>query len=99
MTEALIEKAQKAFSESFGAVLELKPESGASVFVDGRATPPAKSAALPKDKKIADCIWRCPDDIMARVLSSKRAVENAVINGRLVIGGDMSVMARLRLSA
>lgn len=96
----LFEAAKKAFNEPFGAVLELRPETSAPIFVDGRPSRPLVSDRPPADAKNgADCVWRCPDDIMARVLVSKRAIESAVINGRLVIAGDMSVMARLRLAS
>ncbi len=98
MTAPMIETAGKAFRTPFGGVLELRPEGGDPVFVDGRANPPAVAATLPAGAKGADCIWRCPADIMRRALTSNRAVENAVINGRLAIAGDMSVMARLDLA-
>ncbi len=97
MTKAsLAEAAAKTFQTPFGAVLELRPDGGAPVFIDGRTTPPKTSEAAPAP---ADSVWRGPSDVMLRVVASKRAVENAVINGRLVIAGDMSVMARLKLSS
>jgi hypothetical protein len=92
---AIADAARKAFQTPFGGILELRPENGAPVFVDGRKAPPVVADAAPAP---ADCVWRCAPDIMGRVLSSKRAIENAVINGRLVIAGDMSVMKRLKLS-
>ena len=81
-----------------GAVLELRPKDGDPIFVDGRADPPIVAAAPPTDGASSDCIWHCPADILKRVLTSSRAVENAVINGRLLIAGDMSVMARLEMA-
>lgn len=98
MTAPLLEVAGKAFLTPFGAVLELRPEGGDTVYVDGRSDPPVVALTQPKDKPAADCVWRCPADIMRRAVASNRAVENAVINGRLAIAGDMSVMARLRLA-
>jgi len=98
MTAALIDDAGKAFAAPFGAVLELRPEGGDAVFVDGRKNPPAVSAAAPNDQPAAICVWRGPLDLMRRALNSSRATENAVINGRLTIAGDMSVMARLELA-
>ncbi len=98
MTASLTEAAGKAFKSPFGAVLELRPDEGAPVYVDGRSNPPTIAATLPTGKERADCLWRCPVDTMRRALSSARAVENAVINGRLAIAGDMSVMARLTLA-
>ena len=95
---SLAEAARGAFAAPFDAVLELRPDEGAPVFIDGRKTPPAVSNSHPDKKGAADCVWRCPADIMLRVLTSRRAVENAVISGRLVIAGDMSVMARLELA-
>ena len=98
MTTPLIEEAGKAFTSPFGAVLELRPDEGAPVFVDGRQDPPTAGPTLPAGKDSADCLWRSPVDMMRRAISSARAVENAVINGRLAIAGDMSVMARLTLA-
>ena len=98
MTAPLIEAAANAFTAPFGAVLELRPEGGDPVFIDGRPTTPVVTPAPPKDQSNADCVWRAPADIMRRAIASNRAVENAVINGRLAIAGDMSVMARLNLA-
>ena len=98
MTALLIDKAGAAFTAPFGAVLELRPDEGEPVFVDGRCDPPIVAPNPPSGKDDADCLWRCPADAMRRALSSERAIENAVINGRLTIAGDMSVMARLRLA-
>lgn len=98
MTPALIDAAGKAFAAPFDAVLELRPEAGDPIFVDGRVNPPAVNAAPPADKQTPDCIWHCPADTLKRVLTSSRAIENAVINGRLTIAGDMSVMARLEMA-
>ncbi len=97
MTAPLIETAGKAFASPFGAVLELRPDGADAIFVDGRVDPPAVAAAPPADKAGGDCVWRCSADVLRRALTSNRAVENAVINGRLAIAGDMSVMARLNL--
>ncbi len=99
MTTSLIEAAGKAFSSPFDAVLELRADANDPIFVDGRVNPPAVATPPPKDKAAADCVWRCPADTLRRVLTSNRAVENAVINGRLAIAGDMSVMARLSLAS
>ncbi|MEO1250729.1 MAG: SCP2 sterol-binding domain-containing protein [Pseudomonadota bacterium] len=96
-TTTLGEAAQKAFTKSFGAVIELRPEGAEPFFIDGRADPPKVSTAPPG--AAPDCVWRGPADVMRRAVASARAVESAVINGRLVIGGDMSVMTRLELSA
>lgn len=98
MTQTLIDAAGKAFAVPFGAVLELRPEAGDPIFVDGRADPPAVAATPPKDSPLADCTWHCAADTMGRALTSSRAVENAVINGRLAIAGDMGVMARLEMA-
>ena len=94
--ETLLKAAQKAFQDPFGAVLELNADDCAPIIIDGRKTPPKVSA----DKKAKpDCIWRAANDIMLRALSSERALENAYISGGLTISGDMSVMARLNLTA
>lgn len=96
--DALARAARKAFTIPCGAVLQLAPENGTAVFVDARQTPPAIDETPPSDQKEADCVWHGSMDALIRTLSSERAVENATINGRLVISGDMSVMARLQLA-
>lgn len=91
--------ARRAFVLPCNAVIKLAPETGAPLFVDARRDPPVISGALPDGCREADCEWRAAADILTRVLGSNRAVENAVINGRLAIAGDMSVMARLTIDA
>ncbi|MEM8771919.1 MAG: SCP2 sterol-binding domain-containing protein [Pseudomonadota bacterium] len=96
-TEKLRAAAHAAFKAPFAAVLKLSSNENASLWIDARQNPPQISSAPPSGVKQADCEWRAAPDVMARALSSERAVESAVINGRLVISGDMSVMARLKI--
>ncbi len=98
MTTPLSDAAGKAFTSPFGAVLELRPEQGEAIFVDGRSDPPSAGKKLPSGVKNADCVWRSNVETMRRVLSSARIIENAMINGRLTIAGDMSVMARIKMA-
>lgn len=88
--------AEKAFPAAFAAVLELCPENGASLWVDGRKTPPQILTAAPEDKA-ADCRWCGARDALQRALANARAFDSAFLSGRLRVAGDMSVMARLNL--
>jgi hypothetical protein len=91
---ALRDAAAKAFGAPFGAVLELRPEEGAGLWVDGRQEPPQILDAAP-DGAEADCVWRGARETLQRALVNARAFDSAYLSGRLAIAGDMSVMARL----
>ena len=88
--------ASKAFSAPFGAVLELAPENGATLWIDGHKNPPAVLEKTPKSAK-ADCTWRGARESLLRALEGERAMASAFVSGRITISGDMSVMARLQL--
>ena len=96
--DALLQVARQAFSVPCKAVIKLIPENGAPLFVDARQTPPTISHDAPSDQHEPNCTWHGSTETLTRTLSSKRAIENSIINGRLVISGDMSVMARLQLA-
>ena len=88
--------AEKAFASPFGAVLHLAPETGAPLWIDGRAERPAVMANAP-DETAALCVWRAPRESLIRALSGERAFESAFVSGRIAVSGDMSVMTRLTL--
>lgn len=94
--DALRLAAEKAFAAPFGAVIELRPDGAASLWADGRKSPPQILAAAPEGG--ADCIWRGASDALQRALANARAFESAYLSGRLAIAGDIAVMARLELS-
>lgn len=96
--KALRSAAARAFAKPFGALLEIAPEGGASFFVDGRKNPPAIRQTAPKNQKPA-CTWRAAEDVLLRVFGGERALESAYVSGRLLISGDMSVMARIEMAA
>ena len=92
----LIAAAEKAFTSPFGAVLHLAPETGAALWIDGRAERPAVMTSAPGNDA-ALCVWRAPRDSLIRALSGERAFESAFVSGRIAVSGDMSVMTRLTL--
>lgn len=92
----LIVAAEKAFTAPFGAVLHLAPETGAALWIDGRAERPAVSKTAPENTA-ALCVWRAPRESLIRALSGERAFESAFVSGRIAVSGDMSVMARLTI--
>lgn len=94
--QALRTAAARAFARPFGALVEIAPDGGASFFIDGRKSPPAILEAAPKNKKPA-CTWRAAEDVLLRVFGGERALESAYVSGRLLISGDMSVMARIEM--
>jgi hypothetical protein len=95
---ALISAAQTAFQTPFGALLQLLPENGGGLWVDGSASPPVILETKPMGRK-PDCVWRAVSETLLRVLEGERALESAFVAGRLKIAGDMSVMTRLKLGA
>lgn len=97
--DALVAAAKKAFAAEFGAVLELAPEKGEPIWVDGRQAPPVVSPTPPEGNASPGCTWRGARETLQRVLSSERAFESAFVSGRVSVSGDMSVMARLELGA
>ena len=86
--------AEKAFVSPFGAILELRPDDGASLWIDGRGESPVILDVPPAGKESA-CIWRGARETLQRALANARAFDSAYLSGRLTIAGDMSVMARL----
>ena len=92
----LISAAQHYFREGFDGVIRIETEDGATLWVDGRATPPQIGADAPANLEGAYCLWRAGADTLARIFGpEQRQLEAAYIAGRLEISGDMAVMARL----
>lgn len=85
---------KKAFKAPFDAVVKIAPDKGEPLFIDGRKTPPAVSAAAP-DTDSVTCQWRGSREALTRAMGSERAFESAYVAGRILVSGDMSVMARL----
>lgn len=82
------------------------PEPDASICtlrIDGHMTPPAviiadnghTDEAAPKHGHLT---WRASRDVLQRIFLGDRQLSGAYIAGRLLISGDMAVMARLRPS-
>jgi hypothetical protein len=92
----LAEAAKKSFAASFGAVLQIVPDEGKPLWIDGRAAPPNISDAAPKDAETA-CVLCSRRDSLVRAFANNRAFESAYVSGRIAVSGDMSVMARLEL--
>jgi len=88
--------ALRAFTKPFGAVLELVPENGNTIWIDGRESPPTVLNNAPK-KIPVDCTWRGARESLLRALEGERAMGSAFVSGRITISGDMSVMARLQI--
>lgn len=92
--EALLIAAADAFADGFGGVLEIQPDGLDPFYIDGRGDTAQPTPTRPAEP---DCVWRSPPATLLSVFQRKRALENAYLSGRLAIGGDMSVMARLVL--
>jgi len=91
---ALASAARKTFVKSFDATLQLAPDEGGAVWIDGAASPPVVLDRQPKGAA-ADCVWRGAREVLLRALGAERALESAYVAGRIQISGDMSVMTRL----
>lgn len=94
-TSDLRTAANATFTKPFGAVLEIRPSDAPAIYIDGHNAPPTISDT--PLQQAADCVWHADDDVLGSVLRGERALDRAFISGRLVITGDMSVMARLNL--
>jgi hypothetical protein len=94
--DALSAAAKKAFVAAFGAVLKLSPDTGASLWIDGRVSPPLILAIQPDDCE-GDCQWIGAREALVRAIAGARAFESAYVSGRVCISGDMSVMMRIIL--
>lgn len=94
--EELKSLALKTFAKPFGAVLELAPENGGAIWIDGHTSPPKILTKAPK-KTPADCTWRGTGESLLRALEGERAMGSAFVSGRITLSGDMSVMARLHM--
>ena len=87
--------AARAFAAPFNAILQLAPDTGEAIWIDGHSSPPTILRKTPK--KTADCIWRGASESLLRALESERAAASAFVSGRITISGDMSVMARIQM--
>ena len=99
--DMLLNAAETAFEEGFGAVLSIKPNGMAPIIVDGSSADAkidrtAENFDIGKD---AQLVWRSNPDTLMSIFTRKRALESAYLSGRLMIAGDMSAMARLMLKA
>ncbi len=97
-SSSLLAHAEKAFARGFAGIIELKPDDGSSVWVDGRADQAIASTTQPKNQT-PDCVWRGAPDALIQALESEKALDSAYLSGRLFISGDMSVMTRLSMAA
>lgn len=86
-----------AFTSRFGGVMRIDADGAAPIFIDGRVSPPVLSGEAPDDSAV-HCVWRAERETIYRIFEEERALGAAFVSGRLAISGDMSVMARLRLS-
>lgn len=73
--------------------------------IDGHKTPPAISLQTTNpppsssQPQIDDqCVWRASHQVLQRIFLGDRQLTSAYISGRLIISGDMAVMARLKLT-
>ncbi|MEO0398181.1 MAG: hypothetical protein AAF224_02020 [Pseudomonadota bacterium] len=106
-TDSLIKAAEDAFKHEFNAVIEIRATNQAPFFVDGYTSPPSVSATEPVKKdetklaarKEGRAIWTASPETLIEIFARKKALESSYLSGRLLIGGDMSVMARLLLEA
>ncbi|MEM8935792.1 MAG: SCP2 sterol-binding domain-containing protein [Pseudomonadota bacterium] len=92
----ILDIATRAFIAPFDAVLMLDVTDGAPIWVDGRSDPPLAALEAPADAAVT-CAWRASERAMKRILDGERAIESAYVSGRLVVAGDMSVMARIKV--
>ena len=99
VVEDLVQNARDVFCTPFdGALTLMMNEDEQANLVDGRQDPVTITAA-PNKSAIADCTIRGEADVLRRILKGERALESAYLSGRIAISGDISILARLQLSA
>lgn len=88
--------AGRAFPAPFAGVLRIEPEGEPAFFVDGFSAPPrAVQEFAPFDLEAAGCCGlTARRDTLLRVLDGERQFAAAFVSGRLVVAGDISVLAR-----
>lgn len=85
------------------------PEVICVLHIDGHASPPVISIATqetiePPESNGSNgispgaCTWRASHQVLQRIFLGDRQLTSAYISGRLIISGDMAVMARLKLT-
>lgn len=95
----LSRRAARAFTSPFGGVLRLESDGENPVFVDGRSDAvrvASDGSGLPAAGAGLSC-WRGTQDALMRALESERAFMSAYVAGRVIVHGDMSVLARLKI--
>lgn len=92
----LIDHARRRLPSGFGGALCVEPDGQPAFVIDGtgqttRIIDPAPPGFAP------DLRWIANTETLLRIFEGSRAVESAYLSGRLVIAGDMAVMARLEM--
>lgn len=89
-----------AFKAPFAGVIRIEPDGAAPIFIDGRVASPVIAATEPADAaEASQCVWRAARDTLLQIFEEERALTGSFVSGRLIIAGDMSVMARLQMDA
>ena len=96
-SEELAAVARSFFEGGFGGVIRIETtDTGASAWVEGRGAQAVVQVDAPPGVEGAFCLWRAQADTLERLFTrERRRLESAYVSGRLVIAGDMAVMARL----
>lgn len=99
-TDDLRALAERSFAAPFEGVIRIEPHGEPGFDVDGWSSPPrVVDASGPAPEGEARCVIRAGRDTLLRVLESERLFAAAFVAGRLVIRGDMSVVARAELGS
>ena len=98
---SLAEAARGFFAAGFGGVIRVEvidQGRGAAFWVDGRGARAEVGTNAPGGVEGSFCLWRARRETLVRLFSERgRRVESAFVSNRLMISGDMSVMARLEV--
>ncbi len=110
---ALADKARRCFTIAFDGYITIHcitndrsvskafDQSTPTLKIDGFPSPPTISIIeknnMPAQEKERHCNWYASEMTLQRVFDGGHHLSNAYMSGRILISGDMAVMARLSL--
>ncbi len=98
--QSLLESAASAFQLGFNGVIMITiADGGAPIMIDGREVSCVINDGPFENDTAPSLHWKAKAETLLQIFTRNNALESAYLSGRLIVAGDMSVMARLQLTA